>query len=65
MAEHDCPYGSACCPKVLALEEEMDKIEITVKSDISELRTELRTMSKTLYIIAGILFVNLGVTTLW
>lgn len=64
MTEHECPYGSAYCPKVLALEDEVDKIEAGVKSEVSDLRAELRNMSKTLYIIAGILFVNLGVT-LW
>lgn len=64
MTEHECPYGSEYCPKVLALEDEVHDIEEEVKHDLSSMHDELRNISKTLYIMAGILTLHLGVVFL-
>lgn len=61
MTEHDCPYGSAYCPKVLALEDEVHEIEKEVKTDLAAMHCELRNISKTLYVMAGVLILHLGV----
>lgn len=47
----ECPYGAQDCPKISDLKHEVD----TIKESISS-------MAKTLYLIAGILMVNLGVS---
>lgn len=46
-----CPYGSGTCPKVDELEKDVDSVKLMVSS-----------MQRTLYVIAGILFCELGVT---
>lgn len=59
--EHKCPYGTDYCPKVLALEDEVHDIESEVKDDLKSLHVELRNISKTLYVMAGVLILHLGV----
>lgn len=61
---HECPYGSEYCPKVVALESEVHDIEDDLKSDMTTLYTSIDAMKKTLYLICGILFAELGVTIL-
>ena len=46
-----CPYGDRPCPKVEGIEK-----------DLRETKMELKHMSEILYVIAGILMVQLGVT---
>lgn len=48
-----CPYGDKPCPKMMEQEEE-----------IKELRTDLKTMQRYLYMIMGMVAVNWGFT-LW
>lgn len=50
-SEPRCPYGDKPCPKIDDLEKDVDTVKETVKS-----------MQKTLYLIAGILIAELGVT---
>lgn len=47
----ECPYGSDACPKVADLERDVDSVKTMVQG-----------MQRTLWIIAGILFCELGVT---
>lgn len=46
-----CPYGADDCPKFNDLKQEVDTVKLSIAN-----------MSRTLYLIAGILIVNLGVT---
>lgn len=48
-----CPYGADDCPKVEDL-----------KSEVSNLRKELQTISHYLYMIIGMVAINWGIT-LW
>lgn len=58
---HDCPYGSEYCPKVLALENEVHDMEDTFNEDLGSLRSELKNIGYTMYFIAGLLSLHLGV----
>lgn len=48
---NECPYGADACPKIKSLEE-----EVQTTKDL------LLRLLKVVYIIAGILTVNLGIT---
>lgn len=61
MSDHECPFGSQYCPKVLALESEVKEMEDDFKGDIDAIHKAIGNMSKTLYVIAGILFCEFGV----
>lgn len=51
--QNECPYGADNCPKINALEKEVQSTkDLIIK------------MMKTLYLIAGILTINLGITIL-
>lgn len=60
--DHECPYGTNYCPKVIALEDEVHDIEDDVKNDLHELYGTLDSVKRTLYVITGILMAELGVT---
>lgn len=51
MTSSECPYGAEHCPKMEDLECEVQSVKVSIAN-----------MSRTLYLIAGILTVNLGVT---
>lgn len=63
-SEDECPYGAGSCPRVINLEQEVHEIEDDLKTDVRGLYEHLDSMKKTLYVIAGILFAELGVTIL-
>lgn len=46
-----CPYGDKECPKL-----------VDIKRDIDEVRDSVKDLARILYVIAGILTVQLGVT---
>lgn len=50
---HECPYGAGTCPKIEELE-----------SDVNDVRATLSRITTTLYFIAGIVSVTLGVSIL-
>lgn len=50
MSDH-CPYGDGTCPKIDDLEKDVDSVKAMVQG-----------MQRTLWIIAGILICDLGVT---
>lgn len=56
----DCPYGADSCPKVEELERRLEETEERIK----EQSTDIKTMMKYLYIIAGMVAVNWGIS-LW
>lgn len=49
----ECPYGANDCPKINQLSKE-----------VSDTKATMLKMMKTLYLIAGILTINLGITIL-
>lgn len=50
---NECPYGADACPKIRELDERIDTLELT----------QARIM-RTLYYIAGVVSVSLGVTVI-
>lgn len=58
-----CPYAGVC-PHIARIEQEVHEMEDETKGTLKELWQEMNMMRKTLYVIAGILMCELGVTVL-
>ena len=58
-----CPY-SGNCPHISCLRSELVRYEEDTKEDYKDLRKMVSEMRRTLYVIAGILFAELGVMIL-
>lgn len=55
-----CPYDDKECPKLKELENDFKGL----KSEIDNLKTDIQTFSKYLYLIIGMIAINWGIT-LW
>lgn len=55
-----CPYDDKECPKLKELENDFKSL----KSEIDNLKTDIQTFSKYLYLIIGMIAINWGIT-LW
>lgn len=54
-----CPYNGTC-PHVALIRQEVNKVD----KDVDDLRTILRNTNRTLYFIAGIISLHLGIMIL-
>ena len=59
MSEDRCPYNGTC-PHVALIRKEVEKVD----NDVDDLRTILRSTNRTLYFIAGIISLHLGLVIL-
>lgn len=55
-----CPYNGRC-PHIECIRQELHEAEENTHEDIREMARMIGDMKKTLYLIAGILFAELGV----
>lgn len=55
-----CPFNGQC-PHLACIKNELNKVEEETHEDIRDLAKSMNDMRRTLYIIAGILFAELGV----
>lgn len=58
-----CPYNGTC-PHIACIRDELHASEEETHEDIREMARAIGDMRKTLYVIAGILFAELGVLIL-